>query len=304
MQKSYPQAISDRRRILENPYAYLTEIEETYEINAAKKSSECPYAYVDEIEHLNRPVSRFDAIDQSTVRRKQQSAHLRRSDFEIETLTRQVLAEIWKNRESLFPNVKALMPIDVVDPITALEMYGYEVKTVGALGQLSIEDKRLANVAGILDTSRRQVLLSSGFPNSVRNFTAAHELGHVMMHDFVGVHRDKPIEGGSQSSNPQEREAEKFAAFFLMPEKLLKSVFELLFGSAPFVLNEETRFALAGSVPNQRGDWSPRNVRELSLVLSTAERFNGRSNTSLMNQFRVSRTAMAIRLEQLGLISL
>src|SRR5690606_37085640 len=108
---------------------------------------------------------------------------------------------------------------------------------------------------GLIDKQSRQVLLSSGLPPTVRNFTAAHELGHALMHEFEGMHRDKPLDGSSTNNNPQEGEAERFAAYFLMPEKLLRKAFEQSFGMAPFLLNDETRFALSGAIPNQR--WAP-----------------------------------------------
>jgi hypothetical protein len=309
MKKTLMQAISDRRRILGNQLAYVTEIDEAYELKAAKKSSQCPYAYEEQLEQLNRPISRFDSIDltnssKGPSNRGHSKNQRQRSDLEIEALARDVLTQIWKKRESLFPDARTLRPIDFVDPDTALRMYGYTVQTVGALGQHALESNRLANVAGILDAPSRQVLLSSGFPSNVRNYTAAHELGHVVMHEFVAVHRDKPLDAIRQGVNPQEREADKFAAYFLMPSKLVRTAFEAVFGVGPFVLNEETRFALGGSIPGHANNWHPKNLRELSSALSVADRFNGQTFVSLVNQFRVSKTAMAIRLEELGLVAL
>jgi len=45
------------------------------------------------------------------------------------------------------------------------------------------------------------------------------------------------------------------------------------------------------------------DMRQLSRMLASAEQFNGRHFVSLANQFKVSTGAMAIRLEELELVS-
>jgi Zn-dependent peptidase ImmA (M78 family) len=300
MAKTFEEAISARRRVLQNPYAYLNELEEIAELRAIRHTSENPYAYADELDRLTRTVNRFDGLETKPFVHLLPSKSRRRSDEEIESLARQLQIQIWERRTELFPDFMSRSPIDMLDPVVAFEMLGYKVEIADALGHLPGAAK-LLNVAGLIDKPNRQVLLSSGFSTAVRNFTAAHELGHAAMHEFSGMHRDKPLDGSSGARDPQEREADKFAAYFLMPQKLLSKTFERTFGQAPFELNDVTRFALSGTV-SDIARWQPTSVRDLSRLLSSTSRFNGSNIVPLTTQFRVSREAMAIRLEQLALV--
>ena len=60
-----------------------------------------------------------------------------------------------------------------------------------------------------------------------RNFTAAHELGHFLLHDFDEVHVDRDFkvwlrnDASSQGTNVEEKEANLFAAELLMPAHFL-----------------------------------------------------------------------------------
>lgn len=301
MTRTFEQALSDRRRVLGNPYAYLAEKEEAADLRASRRISENPYAHDDELARLTRPVLRFDglAVEASS---KKGLRPKRWTDAEIQQAAREALAQIWENRSALFDDFATRTPIDMIDPRAALALRGFRVEIVGALGQIAGTGRHVSNVAGLIDKASKQVLIASGLSPASRSFTMAHELGHAAMHDMVGMHRDKAMDGSTVSSDPQEREAEKFAAYFLMPGKLVSRTFEEIFGRSPFVLDEDSRFALAGSLPSS--NWSPRTVRDLSRLLASAERFNGLSMRSLAEQFRVSREAMAIRLEQLRLVAL
>lgn len=84
--------------------------------------------------------------------------------------------------------------------------------------ELEIEWRRLENdnVAAALSVSKKKIYINElatdvGF----RNFTIAHELGHWVLHrSLIGEH------------TPQiEREAEKFAAYLLMPEEMIREEF-------------------------------------------------------------------------------
>ncbi|NDZ12278.1 hypothetical protein C7T35_10995 [Variovorax sp. WS11] len=308
MTTSLEQAIHQARLRLNNPYAYMEELEELAQKRATKRKLEDPYAFADEADVA---VAQFDGINvedqllivpQSSdlsVEVRPKAVRLSRAD--VQRTAQDLLRKIWGNRATLFVDYEGRRPIDMLDPKVALEMLGYRVETVGALGQLAGSKYRTTNVAGLIDKHSRQVLLSSGLSPITRNFTLAHELGHALMHEFAGMHRDKPLGGASASPDPQEREADIFAACFLMPEKLIRAQFEQSFGQAPFVLDEETRFALAGSLP--KTDWQPRNLRDLARLLSRASRFNGLNLFPLNEQFRVSAGAMTIRLEELQLLS-
>jgi len=65
-----------------------------------------------------------------------------------------------------------------------------------------------------------------------QNFTAAHELGHFLLHDFDDVHVDRRFkvwlrnDESSQGTNEEEKEANLFAAEFLMPARFLQKDIE------------------------------------------------------------------------------
>lgn len=302
MAKTLEQAISERRHALGNQYAYLPEIEEIAELKASRRKLEDPYAHADECERFRCQVSYFDGLPVETFTGSEPLRRKHRSDTDVQRFVRDMQRQVWEKRAELFQDHASMTPVEMLDPIAALELLGYKVDVVGALGTIAGTGRKPSNVAGLIDNTSRQVLLASGLSPAVRRFTAAHELGHALMHEFVGMHRDKPLDGSSTGGDPQEREADRFAVYFLMPERLLRSTFEKTFGKAPLTLNDETRFALSGSLPSER--WQPKTLRDLSRLISSAERFNGFSIVSLMSQFGVSRETMAIRLEELALVSL
>ena len=158
-------------------------------------------------------------------------------------------------------------------------------------------------VAGFIDRTSKAVHVSNRFPANVRTFTAAHELAHAVLHQSgSSIHRDRPLDGAAISRDRVEFEADKFATYFLMPAKLLKSRFVAIFGTDCFALNEETAFALQGQSLFETRQ-KCRTKRDLARVLANADAFNGRFFVSLADQFHVSAAAMAIRLEELGLVA-
>jgi Zn-dependent peptidase ImmA (M78 family) len=211
--------------------------------------------------------------------------------------------QLWKQRESILPNERNLTPEDILDPMIALRWLGYDCDYDESLGRFKAKGKSI-EVAGTMDRTNKRVRISREFPVNIRNFTSAHELGHLVLgHEGIGLHRDKPLDrSGKDASRPgQEIEADKFATYFLMPEKLVKKWFKRLFRTECFALTEATMFALWGS-DSMKLEARCNTRRALSRILASAERYNGVRFVSLANQFRVSNEAMAIRLEELDLV--
>ena len=297
------------RRKQENPYAYIEQLEERQRIKANRRRLEDPYAHADELDSSNWLVpqpSTSQADAPPEFQRSRQTVSSARAEnaqqqrIRVERFVREQHQLIWSNRKTLFNDHQSRNPIDMIDPIIVLESLGYEVELHGALGQMLHSDQRASKVAGLIDKTARKVLLSTGFSIPVRNFTAAHELGHAVMHEIRGMHRDRATDGSLAGRGEIEREADIFASLFLMPKKLLEQDFETRFGRFPFRWNEETRFALGGLLPHAR--WEPASTRALSLMLSSASQFNGMNFIPLHKLFRVSELAMAIRLEELHLV--
>jgi len=317
MVRSLSERITESRRLLENQYAYLDDLggysafphhdelmeASSEEIVRSRRLLLNPYAHLDEAgsfsalsNHSHKQVSTFTAAPQRITK---EYSH---SHIEIELRARNLLKKIWQNRNIIWSNAIPSNPIDMLDPVIALKFSGYDCDLDETLGQFYSYGK-LIEVAGTIDKSSAKVRISRQFKNNIQNFTAAHELGHALLHQASGLHRDRPLDGANISRDAVELEADKFATFFLMPKNLVKTTFEKFFLTDKFLLNEETAFALG------LGDFielkkKVKTLRQLSKMLASAEHYNGRHFISIANQFRVSTGALAIRLEELELLAL
>lgn len=317
MTKSLSRRITESRRLLQNPYAHLNglggysalphhnELTEpsSEEIARSRWLSQNPYAHLDEFgcfsalsNHSHMQVGTFTDAPQEITK------EYRHSHIEIERRVRNLHKRIWQNRNKIWSNATPPNPIDMLNPVIALKFIGYDCDLDETLGQFYIDGK-LIEVAGTIDKLSAKVRISRQFSNNIRSFTAAHELGHALLHQTNGLHRDRPLDGTNISRDPVELEADKFATFFLMPRKLVKNTFKKFFLTDRFFLNEATTFALGlGDFVALKKKY--KTLRQLSRMLASAEHFNGLQFISLANQFRVSTEAMAIRLEELELLTL
>jgi hypothetical protein len=327
MKKATKAAVSARRRLLCNPYAHIEYLED-FEletnvsralpaaplIEASRRRLEDPYAYLDDSGgysadaiHLAKPGISLRTVGvanlSGNVSKKLPGGPSNRyTKAAIEKFASDLHARLWRERESLFGGISPSDPIELLDPAFALHLVGYDFSVEEGLGKYRGKGGYV-EVAGLIDRPSKRVCVSRQFPTNVRTFTAAHELGHAVLHAAGGgIHRDRPLDGTKFSRDPVELEADTFATFFLMPGRLVRTRFEGLFGTDFFELNDHTAFALSSSsVEEIRSECS--TLRHLSRMLVSAERFNGRHFVSLADQFRVSIEAMAIRIEELELVA-
>lgn len=132
------------------------------------------------------------------------------------------------------------------------------------------------DLSGVLfrDKSDTIIGVNSNESDQRKRFTIAHELGHFVLHEGDQLHVDHNFKTNfrnsisSQGSNFNEIEANAFAASLLMPETLVKEMYET---------------ALSNGVDPFTDDHS----EEVAL---------------LAKLFNVSQTAMLIRLGKLGLL--
>ena len=188
------------------------------------------------------------------------------------------------------------------EPIRAIELCDFKVEMYETLGYLIGEGGRM-EIAGFIDGDNRVVEYSNSFRRPVQTFTLAHELGHMVLHRPMSQHRDRPVDGGNNSVRRSriEKEADKFATFFLTPEQLIRGHFYRTFQTDQFVLNEATAFALKrANLCDVLTQW--RSRRHGARVLAKADHFDGRFFEPLFKRFGVSPEAMAIRLEELHLL--
>ena len=294
MDSDLQQKIHEDRLRLGNQYAHVAGDDGTFDALPASSSR----AFYDS----DVPVKSVPRIDLGSIRRKVKDGG-RLSRPRIEEIARDLQAQLWGIREELFPSERDVEPLALLDPSLALRCIGFRYELVDSLGQHPWEGKNV-DVAGIIDGSERTVQISLQFESPVRKFTAAHELGHAVLHDARGLHRDRALDGG-ELRPPRDRtewEADVFATYFLMPKKQVRSAFEHTFKIQEFVLNEDSAFALNAGDLNTLRATCP-EVRNLSRLLARTNHYDGVQIYSLAEQFGVSVEAMAIRLEELNLIA-
>jgi Zn-dependent peptidase ImmA (M78 family) len=302
------------RRLLQNPYAFIEYLDEpnavvarpeadSPRVAASRKALENPYAYldgeggfivadVDGVASAQRPkgpgsTPRHSAPADGKVRRY--------TNKEIEAAATDLQRRLWRELDGPRPT----NPLDVLDIRKALHLVGYELTFESGLGY---HPGSHIEVAGLIDRDAKVIKASLQFLEPYQTFTLAHELGHAVLHpEGGGIHRDRPLDGVTRSRDAGELEADKFASYFLMPGKLLRECFSQRFGAKCFVLTENTAFALSRTNSDAVREKYPTR-RHLARALAATESYNARSFQSLATQFRVSLGAMAIRLEELGLL--
>lgn len=221
---------------------------------------------------------------------------------DIEKLVRKLQNVLWKQKEKIWPAGSELNELQILDPKTVFtKVMGYTYLDPDFIDMHEIAGERF-ETAGLIDKSRKQVQVSRNFKEATQRFTAAHELGHAILHKQTVLHRDRPLDGSANNiRDKQEMQADKFAACFLLPAKPLKELFEEIFEMPKFVINADTALALRepGEISFRAKYNTPRSI---SRRLASADYFRGKSFKSLADIFGVSNETMAIRLEELGLI--
>lgn len=266
-----------RRQLLQNPYAHLEQLEEQHVL----RLHENPYRYAsDDAGRTNR--------------------HKARSVSDIEQIVIRLQREIWVKRIELGLAIDA-DPIDALQPEHAARLLGYNYSREPSLGWIA-QGRDQIIVAGLIDAANRTIRVGMDVEPRVARFTGAHEIAHAILHPHLaGLHRDRPLTGAIESRDRVEYEADKFAAFFLMPAKLVLEQFYARF-IGQFNLNDETAYALLGTSYSTAIELFPTR-RHMSRALAGAFQYNGRHFVSLSEYFGVSNEALAIRLEELNLIA-
>ncbi len=213
-----------------------------------------------------------------------------RNEDDIENVARELQLLLWKHKETIWGHDMQKDPLGILDPVKALLELGYSCSKSRYLD--SIEDNgESVEVAGVIDRQRRTVIISRNYDEKVQRFTAAHELGHALLHEQQVLHRDRPLDGSTLNRSIVELEADKFAAAFLMPAKQVQKVFNEIYGVERFR-------ALENDVFNR----FQMRLTEFRKAYKTTRHIARYFAVPLADIFGVSLEAMAIRLEELGLI--
>ncbi len=283
MSSKRTQQLSAQRLLLQNPYAHIEDLEERY----IQRLHENPYLYANQ-----RCADDAEAILSPSTQKKHTVPSIERKVKELQK-------DIWSKRKELGLPAD-VSPVDVLQPKYAAQILGYSYYSQSNLGWL-MDRQNPIRVAGSIDNSEMTIKIAHEIDCITARFTGAHEIGHAVLHPHMpSLHRDRSLNGTAKSHDRIEYEADKFAAFFLMPSKLVREQFLSRF-LAPFKLQEETSYALLGKSYSVVRELLPTR-RDISLYLAKAFQFNGRTFSSLSKHFVVSDLAMAIRLEELELV--
>lgn len=220
----------------------------------------------------------------------------------IERQARLVQFEIWQKRTALFllgvPSPQAMF-----EPEIAARALGVEYFCHSELGRFGQRGDRF-EIAGMLDRRRNIIAVSTRFGYAARRFTGAHEIGHYVMHEGEVIHRDRPVfDTYGRHRAPQEKEADYFAACFLAPKKLVEEEFRPRFiNHPPLPLTDAVAWNLLGESGHEL--WGPSaGSLDFAAAVAGATSFNGKHFRSLADVFGLSVSAMAIRLQELNLVS-
>ncbi len=211
--------------------------------------------------------------------------------------------EILQSVELLHPKYSG-DPLELLEPRFLAQVLGATfVQQPGLSLQPFPYRGRMMQTAGLIHRPSNQIVIDTDFPIPVRRFTGAHECGHWELHPFETLHRDMPLDGGTLNHvRPErEREADRFAVFFLMPRKQVLKEFKKRFGTEKLVFNN----TVAQLICPERADellYSHPETKVREKALASCRILSGRPLPSLTERFRVSVTTMAIRLEELKLI--
>lgn len=218
----------------------------------------------------------------------------------ISIAVRDLQTEIWYKRHEL--NLSNSQPVDLFDPRNAAIILGWELQEVPSISDWPPNNRM--RIAGMVDPQRKLISISQEYNRSIRRFTAAHEIGHIILHKPQTLLRERPIKGPRKSlQDVEEREADSFAAQYLMPERLVKRQFEATFGvKPPIIISDEIAFWLD---PNDSENLLREGSYKMDAKFALARcstNFSGVPIVPLHRQLKVSIEAMAIRIDELGLI--
>lgn len=215
--------------------------------------------------------------------------------FQALQLARQTQISIYQDSRSSVTNPEDL--IELFSPESACDFLNVKLFEPEEIPG----DNECYEIAGLFDRGASLIAIARKYPERYRRFTGIHEVAHYLLHPGMNtLHRDRPLDHvrPGKARNPIERQADQFAACWLMPEKLVREQFTTRFGANTLRFDENAAFWLG---------IAPEAVRRLThderaMRVATARQFGGRMFQPLDEFFKVSTTAMAIRLKELNLL--
>lgn len=221
---------------------------------------------------------------------------------EIEQAAEQLRKVVAENQYRLWPGEQRT-DIQLLDPDGVCRAIRFNYREQQGLTRqpFSLRNEKVPT-AGQVDLRSETITVDADLPETIKRFTALHEVGHVVIHpDQITMHRDSPLGGNfaTPKNRPlMEQEADYFAACYSMPRDLVVREFSKRFGIPPFQMTDQWAQVLSPADPDAL-IMSRHGALDRELAMATAQ---VRERTALAGYFKVSAKAMAIRLQELNLI--
>ena len=164
--------------------------------------------------------------------------------------------------------------------------------------------QKTTRYAGYLDKGSSSIVVSLEFEPEQMRFTAAHELGHWLLHPGLEYHRERPARNTTASlPRPKEEyEADRFATEWLMPPQWIRTRLQKTFGlPLPIRVDYNLAWRLFGEEYEQLM-YAVDDLAQAKAVASRTPSFNDSHYPPIKDQFKVSTLAMALRLQELQLV--
>lgn len=224
----------------------------------------------------------------------------------------EVLRRRWDERSRLgdLMDPWGMFPVDVDDLVHA---EGWQIERVAQLpldvresgGQAGLVLCRQIHGRAVPATRTIWISIDNQSPQRQR-FTAAHELGHAVLHPEVEAFRIRPLRRHfassalEQTTAAMEQQADAFAASLLMPERAVRDRFHHFFGVPAVWALDVPRYApeAAARIAKYGADARIEIWKEASRALASVMI----SGQSLAAFFGVGQEAMGRRLRALRLV--
>jgi Zn-dependent peptidase ImmA (M78 family) len=219
---------------------------------------------------------------------------------EIAVKAKELQIEVYKKLKAANPRQDP-SPYRCLDPELICEHLGIRYESISEIGYERFTGGRMV---GLMDRQAKKIVVAGGDPWPQMRFTAAHEIGHWVLHGDLTMHRDRPnIHGDifNQNLSSEELEANYFACYLLMPRRMIIKEFVKRFGPQPLEINDLSAHWLRPDSPDAVFRSSAYSL-DLYIFAAGCHHFNHRSFKSIAEQFDVSVSAMARRLKELKLI--
>lgn len=190
-------------------------------------------------------------------------------------------------------------------PKYAAEMLSYDFQVRADLDvELRLVDAKAKAkrgvITGLLDRENRVIAVSERYSPEEQRYSGAHELGHLRLHPHLPtMHRDRL---DHSTSDPLERQAEAFAAAYLMPSKWIKRDVKARFGGGPIRITEDLAWWLDRDDQDRLLGSDPDVVFEAALAIATCTNIGNGHFRSMCGEYGVTAMAMARRLIELDLV--